>query len=517
MAKAFVLASLALTGVLGFGGGVLEMVKLGEVTPDQLLRLLALLLPLAASLTLPVAALFSAAATYGRLSADNEFVACRSSGINLYVLFVPTLVLSLVSAGVSFGFTNYLVPGMVRNLNEFVRADVGALIQQRLKKPQGITLGKNHRMHADRSFLDPEDPNHVILEKVAFVEMDEGEWIRYGTARQIDLTFKRFNRRTRIEGTMWGLSYYDRRQGQFFEESFQTIPGNDLPSMVPLKVKYLELHELFYYWANPTEWASVKEDLDRLRQKVGGYLVYDDLESLWRKGQKRFTLGKGDLIYQFYSTKAARGPTEGEFVLEDVKIEETRGGKKRTLTALSATFELTHAEDIRKAALMVDLRGVTLSDGTTQQKRAKEMLGPIAIDATLLEKVAMFDEGALVSQSKAFANDPFAKVRAYALESKDSTVRRIIGALSERTAFSVSVFVLVILAAALGIIFRGSHVMVAFGISFVPALFVILSIVMGRQMSHNADTHLLGLIVMWSGIVMVAGIDMWTLKKVLRR
>ena len=35
MSKAFVLAAIALTGVLGLGGGVMNMIKLGEVTADE--------------------------------------------------------------------------------------------------------------------------------------------------------------------------------------------------------------------------------------------------------------------------------------------------------------------------------------------------------------------------------------------------------------------------------------------------------------------------------------------------
>ena len=98
MGKTFLLTVVALTAVLGLGGGVLNMIKLGEATPGQLLRLMGLVVPIAVALTLPIAALFSAAATYGRLSADNEFVACRSSGINMHTLFLPTVVLSVVSA-----------------------------------------------------------------------------------------------------------------------------------------------------------------------------------------------------------------------------------------------------------------------------------------------------------------------------------------------------------------------------------------------------------------------------------
>ena len=81
----FLLTSVALTGVLSLGGGVLNTVRLGDVTPAQFGHLMLLVVPVAAALTLPVAALFSAASTYGRHAADQEFVACRSAGINLHV------------------------------------------------------------------------------------------------------------------------------------------------------------------------------------------------------------------------------------------------------------------------------------------------------------------------------------------------------------------------------------------------------------------------------------------------
>ena len=76
---------------------------------------------------------------------------------------------------------------------------------------------------------------------------------------------------------------------------------------------------------------------------------------------------------------------------------------------------------------------------------------------------------------------------------------------------------LVILGAALGIIFRGTHAVTAFGVSFIPSLFVIITIVMGKQMAYNAATPGLGLLLMWSGIAVVAALDAWTLTRVLRR
>ena len=89
--------------------------------------------------------------------------------------------------------------------------------------------------------------------------------------------------------------------------------------------------------------------------------------------------------------------------------------------------------------------------------------------------------------------------------------------INERFAFSISVVVLVILGAALGIIFRGAHVMIAFGISFVPSLIIILGIVTGKQMAYNAPTFVVGLDVMWGVIGAVAALDVWLMLHVLRR
>ena len=113
--------------------------------------------------------------------------------------------------------------------------------------------------------------------------------------------------------------------------------------------------------------------------------------------------------------------------------------------------------------------------------------------------------------------DPLVKRRTQVWEVLTETSRRVAATISERFAFTVSGFDLVILGAVLGIVFRGAHAVTAFGISFVPSLLVIITIVMGKQMAQNAPTHVVGLLVMWSGIAVVAGLDGWTLTRVLRR
>ncbi len=518
MGKTFLLTAAALTGVLGLGGGVLEMVELGEVTAGQLLRLMGLVLPVAAALTLPVAALFSAAATYGRLSADNEFVACRSSGINLHVLFFPAVVLSLGSAAVTFVFINFLIPGIVRNLNEFVGADVGTLIQQRLQRPRGLTLGKKFRIYADDSIVDAAESNRVVLQRVAFVEVEGEEWIRYGTTRTVDLRFDRDSTRVRASGSMSGLSFYDRRAGRFADLAEQVIPPNELPTLVAPQIKFLNLAELLRYAGAPTLWHEVADAIESARSAFGRRLVYDAVLEDWRD-DRRFTLNDPTTEYVVQSSTAERLPRDTGIELTDVSIEETRAGRQRSYMAARATLDVSRGESLSSSAVRLEAFEVKARDGQTTVERIKETFPALDVPAHVVQRAANATGADLLALPVATtaSGDPLSERIERARNALTSTTRKITATISERMAFSISVVVLVILGAALGIVLRGAHAVIAFGISFVPSVVVIITIVTGRQMACNAGTHYLGLILMWAGLGGVAALDGWTLTRLVRR
>lgn len=517
MGKTFGMTAIAMVTVIGLGGGVMNMIKLGDMTPAQLLRLMALILPVAAALTLPFAALFSAAATYGRISADNEFVACRSSGINLHVLFLPAVVLSLGSAAVTFGFINFIIPGMVQNLNEFVSADIGSLIQSRLARPKGITLGGQFRIHADENAVNVEDGNHIVLYRVAFVEVEEGEWVRFGTAKQVDLVFEKKDNRLTSSGWLTGLSYYDRKAGHFFEEAQQVFPPNELPSLVPRQIKFLGLRELLYYWVNPQRWHEVVEKVDRLRLAVGKSLVYDELWQQWQENQF-LRLQDDDRTITVRAEVGGRVPRVGGIELGEVTITETRAGRTRSLVAKRAVLDIPRAGSLGETGVLISAYDVRVTDGEQVFDRTKESLGPVAVSDEMIARVQGLSTRSLVEAAAADpANAAMNKRRDDALDARSRAVREIAATFHQRSAFSISVVTLVLLAAGLGIALRGAHTVIAFGISFVPALLVIVAIVMGKQMAQNATTHLLGIAVIWSGIAATAGLDLWVLGRVVRR
>lgn len=61
-------------------------------------------------LALPLAILLSSLMTFGNLSENNELTALKSSGMSLYKIMRPLLVVVLCIAGFTFYFANYIIP-----------------------------------------------------------------------------------------------------------------------------------------------------------------------------------------------------------------------------------------------------------------------------------------------------------------------------------------------------------------------------------------------------------------------
>ncbi len=572
MGKTFLLSAVALTGVLGLGGGVREMIKLGEVTPGQLLRILALVLPLALALTLPVATLFSAAATYGRIAGDNEFVACKSGGINLHILFLPGIVLGLVSATVTFCLINFLVPGMLKNLDQFIAGDVGVLIQQRLKEPKGLRL-RDFRMTADSVSIDRDErpasvpspggrsTQTIVLRNVAFVEVDHGEWARYGTADALLAEFDHRGERLNLHGRLMGLTFYDRQEGRFVELAQQTVAADELPALFGMKLKFLTLGELWHYRNAPHEWREAAEVIARARVLALREAVFDRAWEEWTRHEE-IVLADEHASIRIRASQAARTPRDGAIELSGVLVEETSGERARSYRAERAVVEFARAETAAQCAVRLDAYDVSGQTGDAGQKRvplageaagrrSKAIFGPITPPHDLLERIENLSVEELVAMeaaesaarldrtlpvdSRTGLAGPAASSETNAVTERSvktaragsasagvrvalaETSRTISATLHERMAFCAIVIVVVVLAAALGIVFRGAHVVVAFAISFVPAVLLIVFILMGKQIALNADLHGAGILLIWSGIGVVALVDWWVLARVVRR
>ena len=530
LGKTFLLTAIGMTVILGMGGGVLNMIELQQVTAGQLLRIMAIVFPIAATLALPVAALFSAAVTYGRLSADNEFVACRASGVNIHWLFAPTGLISLVAALLTFLSINYVIPSRIRNLDQFLKADLSRIVLYQLQAPGRLPLANDrYRIYAEdarvvKAVQLAPDSQELTLGGVAFVEMDQDNWLRYGTAERVRIRFDKLDTEPTVRADFYGLAVYDRGSPRWIEGN-QTGEATRIPRKFPLKVKWLDLGELFYYGHRLEELPEIGEGLQDLRALLAREYFY---RSLWEDfrtpdptGQPdcKLTFGDDKMWIVLQAEALIPGLDDYKPTFEEVSVVETTAGKVRRATAGGGTIDIDRHGDVYLK--LVNGVAVVEGDDTRPIQANSYTMGPVTISAEVVAKVAALSDRELLNPPEAggpvTAGPVFRKKQSKVIEERSEFYREILGVVHSRLAYSVSTFVLVILGAALGIILRGSHVLTAFGISFVPSLFVIVAIIMGRQVAQNAGTTVIGVCIIWAGIVLMGGVDVWMLTRVLKR
>lgn len=108
----FFLSLAVLTFVMLLG----NLVKIAELVINKgvdfynVTKLFVFMMPYLATYTVPIATLVAVLLAFGRLSSDNEIVAIRASGINLFSLILPVLILGLILSLLLVFFNDRVIP-----------------------------------------------------------------------------------------------------------------------------------------------------------------------------------------------------------------------------------------------------------------------------------------------------------------------------------------------------------------------------------------------------------------------
>jgi len=99
------------------------------------------------------------------------------------------------------------------------------------------------------------------------------------------------------------------------------------------------------------------------------------------------------------------------------------------------------------------------------------------------------------------------------------TSKKILSEVHTRLVFGIGSITLVLFAVALGIIFKGGHILSAFGASSVPAAVLIVFIMSGKELTRTRNAAMsenAGIIVMWSGLIGLSIIAFMIYRKLLK-
>lgn len=530
--KTFVLTSVALTLLVVMGGGVANIFRGEGMGADDVFKVFLYLTPVAVTLILPVAALFSAAITYGRAASDNEVSACRAAGINIHRLLLSAGLLGLFVTLFTYVSWNFLIPGLTKLIEETTRRDLPVIVMQQFKKARPLVFGK-YRITADHSEVMeqpppgvtlPEKHTYLLLSKVSFLETGDEEYVRYGTSDTTIIDFDRSGDSPRVTVDLQGVRTFDASRRQYYDLAHQVLGPFDVPMAMRRKTKFENLARLVHFQRHPEDSPEIEDRLFGIRRELMSYYLQQEaIDRLSKDGVFKLK-GKG-IHYDISARQYAVDPDDGRTTLRDVRVVETGNAGKIVMTAQSAMLELRSSMDRNRPIIMIELLGnveIHQSGGSDSRtvRKPKETLKPLEYmdQPGMVKRVEDFDVKEFLRGS-AIAGLPKKQSRQCERFWQRLAAFRaeVTGEIHFRGSYAMAPVAVVLMGAILGIIIRGGQVLTAFGISCVPSLFVVLSSIVGRNLADRPAYTTASLFVMWGGTLFIYLATVFIAFKVLKR
>ena len=533
--KTFGLTSVALTLLVVMGGGVANIFRGEGLGADDVFKVFLFLTPVAITLILPVAALFSAAITYGRASADNEITACRAAGIDIHRLLLSAGLLGFFVTIFTYVSWNFMIPGLSRMIEETTRRELPGIVMGQFQKARPLAFGK-YRITAGRceimenpppGIVLPKDHTYLLLSKVSFLEMGDEEYLRYGTADATIIDFDSSADTPRVTVDLQGVRTFDASRRQYYDLSHQVLGPFDVPMPMRRKTKFENLSRLIHYQRHPAESPEIEDRLFGIRRELMSFYVQQ--EAIDRLDKDRVIRWSGPgVLYEISAQAYAVGPDDGRTTLRDVRVVEKSDGMEQVMTAESATLDLRSSMDKSRPLIMVELIGNVESRATIPAQRdndrtvrkTKETLKPLEYmdQPGLVDRLAGFDTKAFLQGTPIVGLPRKQHKQCERFWQRLDTFRaEVIGEIHFRGSYALTPVAVVLMGAILGIIIRGGQVLTAFGISCVPSLFVVLISIVGRNLADRPDYSMASLIVMWGGTAFMYLATAYVAFKVLKR
>jgi lipopolysaccharide export LptBFGC system permease protein LptF len=536
--KTFLMTSITLTLLVVMGGGVANIFRGEAVGAEGMAKVFLFLTPVAVTLILPVAALFSAAITFGRAAADNEILACSAAGINIHRLLLPAFLLGLFVTGFTYWSWNSLLPTLSRQIEEITRRDLPAIVMGQFQKAKPLGFSK-YRMTArhcatldtkDMAGEAPTDHTYLQLTGVAFCETEDEDAVRFGTADITIIDFDRTETIPRVTVDLQGVRSFDAGRKQYYELAHQVLGPFQIPLPMRRKIKFETLGTLMAYRQKPELDPEVSDLLNGVKREIMTHFLYLDVVRQLdpdQGGNGTYRLAGGGREYEVSAEQFAVDPEDGKPSLRNVRIIEKGGeGGDRLLTADSAFFELRSGLDRLHYVIMVELVGNVETRRYPPQrddrvvKKPKESLRPVAYadQPQLVQQTASLSSDSLLDSGASFDLSPKQqKSRTKLLTWLAKFKSEVQGEINFRASYSLCTVAIVLFGAVLGIIVRGGQVLTAFGISCIPMLFVVMAGIVGRNLADRPNLATLSISVMWGAALFIYLATGFVAVKVLKR
>jgi lipopolysaccharide export LptBFGC system permease protein LptF len=466
-----------------------------------------------------MSALFAASLVYGRFAGDNELDACRASGVSLMTLVYPGLFLGIVVSITTLVLSFYVVPAFVHGAERTIKANAKQILFRNIERKGYYTIpGNKFRIFADHAI-----PDKDTLEGVVIVETRGDTGNKLMTARAARIVFntqKRINEVAIIARETYRID--DESQVYLGEFTY----SSEFESLLTDNIKFQRIDDLKRIRADMMYFGPIRKVALQCRAQIAVELMTDEIIAKLNDPEHNYR-------YEFdsenrtilFKAAGARAATKGTIELQGpvklVEYDKYTGDFICTWECDQATIKL---EDIQPGGMFeILLKNPTYDRGDfkgfAQQHVVTQMPLPGGIESRLAEAnllgtiAATGTEGSIIEEPSAAT----LRLRERLQYEITSTMNEIIAEVHSRLVFGLGCTILILTGIALGIVFKGGHLLTAFGASSIPAAILIVCIMTGKEFTKNPSTAtIVGPIVMWVGLAGLSALAFVIYRKLLR-
>lgn len=522
--RVFVLATVALTLMLSVGLLVPTIQDYG-VSPRQIIHLLGYFMPITLTFVLPMSALFSASLVYGRFAADRELDACRASGISMRTLLYPGVMLAILVAAANLVLSFHVAPAFIHRSEKSVKANAEQILFRNIQKKGFYALPRSrYKLYADRAI-----PEMNLLEGVIIVDSrddnrDPTQLITAEKAKVLIRTHSTYN-----EATIVAQNAYR------FDEVSPVFIGmteitTQFPPLLADDIKFQKIEQLKRIEADKLNFYPIRELAMRTRAQLATEMLAADINRAMEQSRDYYQFEKADessvyLLSVGGCTVDAKRPNRLNFEapIQLLQVDKIRN----TLTVKYNSEEgfMSLENDGPELRLEMALNNPTWqregqSPFIAVRKYESNIRFPSPLAASLesdnllalLEKAGVDDFSFLPSRTSLLTGS-FKELQKK-LGRVDSEIRAEI---HSRLVLGLGCVALILVGIALGIQFRGGHLLSAFGASAIPGGVLVVFILSGKELTKNPSAAATtGVMVMWAGLAVLIVLTLWVYRKLLR-
>jgi len=510
-------------------GSILQPVQEFGLGSRQVVHLMGYFLPITLTFVLPMAALFAGALVYGRFASDNEFDACRATGISILTLVYPGLALAIMVAIANLLLSFYVMPVFVHRAEESLKADAEHILFRNIERKGYYALPPDERylIYAAQTDLARGTLWGVILVQMT-KDYREIESITTAERAEIDFIPRENSNEVKI------IAYNPRIMGATVEARIgRSLITREFGSLLGDDIKFKKIDEMKRIQADLIRFYPIEKlAREAYKQMLAELLTKDISETIKVAGKMnevpsapvedttgfysllgvpnsvkftadQCTMQKDGQIELAGNVVVVEQDTDGDGRANTLICEQARltlEGLEGDMLAPTLTMDMDQAEKVGHEQFMLRpfVRGLIppqAIEAVAYQFRSQSgELRPDKLARELSDLSGLQPSGVLQDKQHELERE----IRKTLVEIKSEVHSRLV--------FGTGCVPMILIGIGLGIIKKGGHLLTAFGASCVPAAVLIVCIMSGKQMTENlgAAETLSGVAIMWAGLVFLS-------------